>query len=280
MTANSKAVDETPDNPPASSDKQKSPKLSKTESKTEHDMAQYIALLEQNIEVLTAENDELASQERQIIVVPAEMPVINTKMNLKDLHVTMYPLAMPQTFADNDIQFSQIIIVSKREHTKEFEWAGQMLFLDDGACVEGQTAKCWFARIGWVKYGVMENIPMVFCVYSTKDVQDLLNIVIDATGLQSLREEILGRMILNLRNDFEKFQDLLETANDFREKAEKREELLRKKVRNDEERLDNNLEIQLERHENMFKLNLWQALALGSGWLGFLTCLGFLFGGG
>jgi hypothetical protein len=240
------------------------------------DLARQMTQLSDQLQVIEAENLALREQEMQIIIVPSELPVIS-KLDVTQLHATMYPLTNQQTFEDDpDLYFSRVVIVSKREHDKEYDWGTQTLLLDDGALVEGQTAKCWLARIGWIQYDINEDVPVLYSLFTGKDVQEILDLVIDANALQSLREEVLAGLLLNLQNDFKKYRDMIETAQNFQDTAEKREIMLRKKVRTDLLQLDHNIEESIP--ETGYRLEWWGLLLLGIGWLGFLLCLGLLIG--
>jgi hypothetical protein len=249
--------------------------LSKSERKMWEDAERLIEELSEQLDEKEHQIKLLSECERQIIIIPADTPVIH-KLNFKEMHYTLYPLSMPQHFADDDtIEFNRVIVVSRREPDKEYGWGGQTLFLDDGAIVEGQTAKAWFVRLGYIKYDLNEVIPLVYCFCTIKDVQHLLDLVVEANAIVSIREEVLARLVLDMKNNFNKFQAIIDTATDFKEKAERREELLRKQVRTDLVRLDNNIEEAID--SNKIKMSAWQVVVLALGWVGFLVSFGFLF---
>lgn len=201
-----------------------------------------------------------------VFVTPPE-----SQIKIQDLHVHIVPLdSMDGFIDDSQLGFDRIILVTKRRFDESLLFSALHLFLNDGASVVAQVAKAWFVRLGWIK--LETPIPVLYAVFTEADCQHLLDCVIDANAIITLREEILARMVLNMQNNFRRYQDSLETAKAFEEKAREQELLLTKKVKTELVRLDNNTETRIDRLSP--RLQPWQTILFACGWVGFLVMLG------
>jgi hypothetical protein len=227
----------------------------------------YCHQLEKKIEALDAHILELQEKGVQVIFVTPP----TSQISIKDLHVHIIPLADFDNFADDrKLGFDRIVLVTKQNFDESLLFSALHLYLMDGASIIGQVAKAWFVRIGYIKLDF--PIPVLYAVFTEADCEHILDCVIDANAIITLREEVLARMVLNMQNNFRRYQDKLDTAEAFEVKAREQELLLEKKVKTDLVKLDNSME---NRITNLTpRMQTWKVAVLASGWVGFLISIG------
>lgn len=227
----------------------------------------YCHQLEKQIQSLDDHIKELHDKGVQIVFVTPPTSIIS----IQDLHIHIIPLAEFDTFADNQkLGFDRIILVTKRGFDESLLFSALHLYLMDGASIVGQVAKAWFVRLGYIKLDY--PIPILYAVFTENDCEHILDCVIDANAIITLREEILARMVLNMQNNYRRYQDVLDTSQLFEEKSREQELLLEKKVKTELVRLDNSTENRIDHLQPRMKT--WQIAVLACGWIGFFISMG------
>jgi len=217
----------------------------------------------------------LQKRDIQVVLLPPLLAKIteSKKVEVKDFHAFRIPLSHPATFSSApDMPFNEYVILTRRKYSDEFVFSTVQLQLDDGLVTMGHTAKAWYLNIGWIKLDLDQEIPLLYCAFTVADVQVILDAVIDSNFITSIKEEVLARIVLNLKNNYRKHDDEVFTANTFREAAETRAILLDKEVQANLGRLNDETEEQLPG----IRVKPSQLILASAGWLVAIILIGVL----
>lgn len=188
-----------------------------------------------------------------------------TKIDWKELRAYIVKLSEETNFADEpEIKFDRMVILTRREFEKEFHFSDLPLYLpDDQIDLIGQAASAWMVKIAWLP----DAIPMMLVAYTERDVEEFMDMVIDASAIKSLKERVLERMYFNMLNHYRMFQNKIDEAEFMSERDRENYELVRRKFSTRLALLDNDTQERIEGPRERFNLNLWQMAVLAAGWV-------------
>lgn len=226
---------------------------------------EYIAELETKITDLQCRVNEKSVH---VVLVPEKC---TRAIKWEDLEAYMVKLAEPTHFADDDkLEFDRMVVLCRREFEKEFLFSDMPLYLpDDEIDVIGQAASAWLVRVAWLPDG----IPMMLCTYTERDVEEFMDIVIDADAIKTLKERVLERMHLNMLDAYRKYEDRIEQAEFLAEKDRADKEILLRKIKERLALMDNDTKDTMDDISPTTSLKTWQLLLLALGWVLFATLL-------
>jgi len=238
------------------------------------DQEDYIETVERILDIKKIEISKLESELITVKILPEKLTNIKEHPFWKKLKCYRFYLSSPHDLSDKpDEQFTELVMLSLREIEKPTEMNIMELTLPDGAEVKGKTTFRALLRIG----NLPNNVPLVFSVFSLKDLQEgFLDFVIDANKVKTLHEEVLVRMFQTQQFEHQTSKDRIDDANAFKDMAMSKSVRLRKVINTEMEKLDTKTESNIDKFST--RLKLWQLVALGSGWGLFIITLAVLIG--
>jgi hypothetical protein len=243
--------------------------------------------------LLTAAKGEIESLESRVLAAEDEdrFIVVNippsSVYKKENFHAYRFEMTDFQNYADNETRgaFSKFVVVTRREYEKEFVWKALSLYLADEANIKGQTAKAWFLKFGRISFDG-EMVPVLLCMFTLADVQELMDIVVDATSklnvddVRNIHMRILERMVVDMQAKSEMSEDLIETAEAWAENWRKKQTELRKDISYNVLALDTRTQDAIDR-EKKVRLTPLKFGILLMGWVLFgiaLLLLGLILG--
>jgi hypothetical protein len=228
------------------------------------ELTTYISTLEaERIEqdLLTDRIAKLEDEKIKVVMVPEK---VTKAINWDELRAYIVKLSQPTHFADSpDIEFDRIVLLCRREFEKEFHFTDLPLYLtEDEIDVVGQAGSGWFVKIA----DLPDGLPMMLVAYTERDVEEFMDVIIDANAIKSLKERVLERMHLNMLNSYRKYEEKINEAEFLAEKDRADKEKLLRRFKERLALLDNDTQEKIQDYQEE-KLKKWQQLALGAGWV-------------
>lgn len=210
-----------------------------------------------------------ARQYKKLIFVPASKPV--KKATVNDLYFYVIKSDEPLAFYGAEKhEFTRHLLVTRRPYADEFSFGETNLYFDDiQTSLNGQAASAWFIILDWIK----ADYPIIMSVFTEKDLQEYIDVTVDANMVKTIKERALIRVYSKASNWLKRFDLEIEELKDWNDMQEEARDLLTQKIQN--EVAQNTLPEDLEgKDPTQVKIKRWVIYLLSAGWL---AAIGLLF---
>lgn len=127
------------------------------------------------------------------------------KLLSEDVYVEMLRNYQPVTYFNSGIEFERFVLIMRRPFIDEFSFK-QVDADHEGYPISVQSAKATVVTCGWVN----SKIPIFIVINSPADAFRKMDVVYDAKQLQSVKEQILVRLVHWYKMEYEQSEYSLE----------------------------------------------------------------------